>query len=64
MSAINILNIFDDSSDEFLDMLVDYVGMERIPRHRVFMDRTNPFTFFDDEEFRVRFRMRKDCFQT
>ena len=57
------MDIFDDSSDEDVwELVADYLDLERVQRPRLFLDRTDPFTFLNDEDFRMRFRLRKDCY--
>jgi len=57
----SFVDIEDDSEDEFW-IAASYVSVCKPRRPRLFRDRTNPLTEFDDVEFHARFRMNKLCF--
>ena len=52
-------NSTDSSDDEMLLYYASYVRSRRIAR--VFRDRSNPLQEYSDVEFRVRFRLDKQC---
>ena len=54
-------DFFDDDDDDDWELAANYVEFQRPRRPRVFRDRTNPLEL-DDEEFRARFRVTKQCF--
>jgi len=55
----NVVSDSDSSDEEFWEEVDAYMASERVPR--VFRDRTNPLTMYGDVEFRIRFRLGKDC---
>ena len=53
----------DDASNQtFWDIIGLYDETVRCPRARVFQCRIDPFTLYDHEEFRLRYRLTKQCF--
>ena len=57
-----MINTIDDSSDEETLDLLTYLTAAATRRPRVFHDRSDPMTSINDEEFRMRFRLHKQCF--
>ena len=49
----------ESSDEEFWNVVASYIELERPGRPRVFRDRSNPMTYYSDEEFRVRCRLNK-----
>lgn len=49
----------DSSDDEMLLLYANYMQRSRIDR--VFRDRSDPLQEYSDEEFRIRFRLDKQC---
>ena len=57
--------IFCDNFDEDEDLwqlAATYVDLYKQRRPRVFRDRSNPLTELDDDDFRTRYRLTKNCF--
>ena len=53
----------DDSfDDEFVQIVDLYLDLPTQPRPRVFRDRSDPMIEFNEEEFRMRFRLAKFSF--
>ena len=60
----NFVDIGDeDVDDDFWELAASYVELCPTRRPRVFRDRANPLTDLDDSDFRVRFRLTKQCFE-
>src|ERR1051325_2217490 len=56
--------IGDSSDEELFEIVGLYLDSARYRRPRVFRDRSNPVIAFNDDEFRMRFRLGKPCFLT
>lgn len=53
------INILEEDEDDYDEIAAEY--LEQFPQQvpRVFRDRTNPMESYNDEDFRVRFRVTK-----
>ena len=61
--ATNFVDINDeDVDDDFWELAASYVELCPTRCPRVFRDRANPLTDLNDSDFRVRFRLTKQCF--
>lgn len=54
----------DSSDEEFLELVRLSLHFARYRRPRVFRDRSNPLTAYNEEEFRMRFRLARPSFVT
>jgi hypothetical protein len=53
------INVLEEEDDEYEELAAEYLQQfpPRVPRQ--FRDRSNPMEAYNDEEFRVRFRVTK-----
>ena len=58
MATLLLSDSENSSEDEFYNILQLY--NQSIRRPRVFRDRSNPMTLYDDQEFRMRLRLDKN----
>ena len=47
---------------DFWNMISGYINSVRVVRPRLFRDRSDPLTIYNDVEFRMRYRLSKQCF--
>jgi len=47
---------------DFWNVISEYINSVRVVRPRVFRDRSDPLTVYNDVEFRMRYRLSKQCF--
>ena len=51
----------EDSDDELIEVLVQYLEMESMRRPRTLRDQGDPITDYDDIDFRMRYRLPKEA---